>query len=359
MYVISGGGYGGHPAGDGLTNGCSTIGISKAAPVEVQEQLYPVLFERYAIHEGSGGLGEFRGGMGIHYRIRLRAGSARASMVMDHGKFGPPGAAGGQEGGRTRVTIYRGDQAYVPAHVSKDQSIVMQAGDVTDVYTPGGGAMATPRCARSKRWRTTADRATIRREAISTRTRTWLSPYPRGRADFTRHSCLPPRLRCASPCRPGSNDPRSRAARATSAGACFVRPHPATGARWPRRSTGVPGRASGCARAWSAPWWEYAAAGPRRHGAGTHRGSLPAGSRNCPPAACGMQYRRSSAQPRRRRGGFEDLRDLHWRGPDGGQSRDRRLQHHAQLNHLQRIRLLHHDIALENGRIVAANSRPR
>lgn len=143
-YVISGGGYGGHPAGDGLTNGCSTIGISKAAPVEVQEQLYPVLFERYAIHEGSGGLGEFRGGMGIHYRIRLRAGSARASMVMDHGKFGPPGAAGGQEGGRTRVTIYRGDQAYVPAHVSKDQSIVMQAGDVTDVYTPGGGGYGNP-----------------------------------------------------------------------------------------------------------------------------------------------------------------------------------------------------------------------
>lgn len=144
MYVISGGGYGGHPAGDGLTNGCSTIGISKAAPVEVQEQLYPVLFERYAIHEGSGGLGEFRGGMGIHYRIRLRAGSARASMVMDHGKFGPPGAAGGKEGGRTRVTVYRDGAAYVPAHVSKDQGIVMQAGDVIEVYTPGGGGYGDP-----------------------------------------------------------------------------------------------------------------------------------------------------------------------------------------------------------------------
>lgn len=144
MYVISGGGYGGHPGGDGLTNGCSTIGISKAAPVEVQEQLYPVLFERYAIHEGSGGLGEFRGGMGIHYRIRLRAGSARASMVMDHGKFGPPGAAGGKDGGRTRVTVYRDGTAYVPAHVSKDQGIVMQAGDVIEVYTPGGGGYGDP-----------------------------------------------------------------------------------------------------------------------------------------------------------------------------------------------------------------------
>ncbi|MEB3095465.1 hydantoinase B/oxoprolinase family protein [Achromobacter sp. D10] len=144
MYVISGGGYGGHPGGDGLTNGCSTIGISKAAPVEVQEQLYPILFERYAIHEGSGGRGEFRGGMGIHYRIRLRAGSARASMVMDHGKFGPPGAAGGEDGGRTRVTVYRDGTAYVPAHVSKDQGIAMQAGDVIEVYTPGGGGYGDP-----------------------------------------------------------------------------------------------------------------------------------------------------------------------------------------------------------------------
>jgi N-methylhydantoinase B len=28
MYVFSGGGYGGSADGDGLTNGCSTIGIS-------------------------------------------------------------------------------------------------------------------------------------------------------------------------------------------------------------------------------------------------------------------------------------------------------------------------------------------
>src|SRR3546814_14586102 len=34
MYVISGGGYGGWHAGDGLTNGCSTIGISKTTHIE-------------------------------------------------------------------------------------------------------------------------------------------------------------------------------------------------------------------------------------------------------------------------------------------------------------------------------------
>ncbi|SDV49487.1 hydantoinase B/oxoprolinase family protein [Chitinasiproducens palmae] len=144
MYAISGGGYGGYDGGDGLTNGCSTIGISKSQPVEVLEQLYPVRFERYAIHEGSGGAGEFRGGMGIHFRMQLLRGSARASMVMDHGKFGPPGALGGSDGGKTRIVIHRDGQAYEPPHVSKDQGVVMQAGDVIEVFTPGGGGFGDP-----------------------------------------------------------------------------------------------------------------------------------------------------------------------------------------------------------------------
>jgi len=43
MYQLSGGGYGGNADGDGLSNGCSTIGISKAPPVEIMEQAFPVL----------------------------------------------------------------------------------------------------------------------------------------------------------------------------------------------------------------------------------------------------------------------------------------------------------------------------
>ena len=99
MYVISGGGYGGSPTATASRNGCSTIGISKTTPIEIMEQLYPVLFEEYSLHEGSGGAGEHRGGFGVNYRIRLRRGEARVSMVMDHGRAGPPGAQGGGAGG--------------------------------------------------------------------------------------------------------------------------------------------------------------------------------------------------------------------------------------------------------------------
>ena len=139
MYVISGGGYGGSPQGDGISNGCSTIGISKTTPIEIMEQLYPVLFEEFSLHEGSGGAGEHRGGFGVNYRIRLRRGTARVSMVMDHGRAGPPGAQGGGAGGVNKVSVLRSGQSYVPAHLSKDQDIEIAEGDVICVSTPGGG----------------------------------------------------------------------------------------------------------------------------------------------------------------------------------------------------------------------------
>jgi N-methylhydantoinase B len=139
MYVISGGGYGGSPDGDGLSNGCSTIGISKTTPIEIMEQLYPVLFEEYSLHEGSGGAGAHRGGFGVNYRIRLRRGEARVSMVMDHGRAGPPGAQGGGAGGTNKVQVIRDGVVYVPPHLSKDQDIAIRAGDVIAVSTPGGG----------------------------------------------------------------------------------------------------------------------------------------------------------------------------------------------------------------------------
>ncbi len=144
MYVISGGGYGGSPLGDGLSNGCSTIGISKTTPVEIMEQRYPVLFEEFSLHEGSGGAGEHRGGFGVNYKIRIRRGEAVASMVMDHGRTGPQGAAGGGDGGVNKVTLVRDGAQYVPAHLSKDQSIALKAGDLICVSTPGGGGFGEP-----------------------------------------------------------------------------------------------------------------------------------------------------------------------------------------------------------------------
>lgn len=145
MYQISGGGYGGNSDHDGLSNGCSTIGISKAPPVEIMEQAYPVLYHHYALAEGSGGAGEQRGGFGLDYEVELLRGSAKASFVMDHGRRGPLGARGGSDGGVNCVVVHRSGEAHVPAHLSKEQDITMQAGDRVHVQTPGGGGFGDPR----------------------------------------------------------------------------------------------------------------------------------------------------------------------------------------------------------------------
>lgn len=144
MYQLSGGGYGGSAEGDGLSNGCSTIGISKAPPVEIMEQTFPVLYHHYRLREGSAGPGFARGGFGLDYKLELRNGEARASFVMDHGRFGPQGALGGGDGAVNKVMILRGEERYVPQHLSKEQDISMAPGDMVWVRTPGGGGYGDP-----------------------------------------------------------------------------------------------------------------------------------------------------------------------------------------------------------------------
>ena len=114
MYQISGGGYGGNADHDGLTNGCSTIGISKSQPVEVLEQYYPDPVPPLRAARGLGRRGRARGGFGVHYEVELLRGEARASFVMDHGRFGPPGVLGGGDGAPNVVRVHRGGETHDP-----------------------------------------------------------------------------------------------------------------------------------------------------------------------------------------------------------------------------------------------------
>lgn len=144
MYQLSGGGYGGNSDHDGLSNGCSTIGISKAPPIEIMEQAFPVLYHHYALREGSAGAGKHRGGFGLDYQLELRRGKATASFVMDHGRFGPQGALGGKDGAPNTVTVWRSGKAHIPEHLSKEQDIPLAPGDRVHVQTPGGGGYGDP-----------------------------------------------------------------------------------------------------------------------------------------------------------------------------------------------------------------------
>ncbi|WP_149538279.1 hydantoinase B/oxoprolinase family protein [Siccirubricoccus phaeus] len=144
MYMFSGGGYGGYSEGDGLTNGCSSLSIAKTQPIEVLEQHFPVLYEEYALREGSAGAGRHRGGFGLNYRVKLLRGEARASFVMDHGVTGPAGLLGGGPGETLAIEVGQGGARSLPPHVSKGEGYALEPGDWVQVRTPGGGGYGPP-----------------------------------------------------------------------------------------------------------------------------------------------------------------------------------------------------------------------
>ena len=80
----------------------------------------------------------------MDYKIRLRRGEALLSFLMDHGRFGPPGLFGGQDGAPNEVIVARQGGEYVSPHLSKDEDIRLVAGDTISVRTPGGGGYGDP-----------------------------------------------------------------------------------------------------------------------------------------------------------------------------------------------------------------------
>lgn len=145
MFNFSGGGYGAHGNADGLTNGASTISIAKSSSVEVLEHQNPILFERYALREGSAGAGTHRGGFGVDIAVRALVDQTASTVLADRGRSGPPGADGGLPAATTEVVWNLAGEEFRPPHITKASGVVMQQGDVLRVRTPGGGGYGDPR----------------------------------------------------------------------------------------------------------------------------------------------------------------------------------------------------------------------
>jgi N-methylhydantoinase B len=107
--------------------------------VEILEQHCPILFQEYALREGSGEVGRHRGGFGISYRVRMLPGEGKASFLMDHGLTGPSGLIGGEPGATNEMEIVQGDQVTRPEHRSKGEGYLLRPGDRVQVRTPGAG----------------------------------------------------------------------------------------------------------------------------------------------------------------------------------------------------------------------------
>lgn len=103
---------------------------------EVLEFRFPVRLESYAIHQHSGGLGQWHGGDGGIRRVRFLE-PMTASILSNGRVHGAFGAAGGQAGQVGINRVVRGDGSVeLLGHIGQTE---MAAGDVFEILTPGGG----------------------------------------------------------------------------------------------------------------------------------------------------------------------------------------------------------------------------
>ena len=144
LYFYTGGGHGGYADGDGISNACTSVGLAKTPPLEVVEQHAPVLFEKYELRQDSAGAGQFRGGLGVDYSLRLLRGEAYIAVLGDRSRKGPFGILGGQDGAATKVELSLRGERFIPRMRTKDGNISFVAGDRISISTPGGGGRGDP-----------------------------------------------------------------------------------------------------------------------------------------------------------------------------------------------------------------------
>jgi len=131
-----GGGAGARPTKDGLDGVHVHVTNTSNLPLEALEQEYPLTLVRYELIDGSGGVGTWRGGMGLRrtYRAdedcRVRVDVSRIRS-QSWGLFGGgPGAMGGIVGG--------------PGVVFDHDQATLKAGQWFEVVTPGAGGYGPP-----------------------------------------------------------------------------------------------------------------------------------------------------------------------------------------------------------------------
>ncbi len=153
-YETVAGGMGARPYRDGVDAVRVHASGASNLPVEALEHAYPFMIERYALWEGSGGAGKYRGGMGVLRDYRIIADDVTVSLSSERQHV----AAQGMEGaaaGRPGEFIFnpgRPDERKLPAAAGE---VALPRGSVLRIATPGGGGYGAP---------TTRDEAAVERD---------------------------------------------------------------------------------------------------------------------------------------------------------------------------------------------------
>ncbi len=135
-------GGGGSIAGDGWH--CSgewhSAGGLKFGSVEVAEVRFPLLFKSHEFRPGSGGRGQFVGGVGAVMEMQVEtAGPARANTAGDGIRHGARGISGGEDAAPHDYRLVRAADGSETKLKTKLVGVPVEPGDVFRVHSGGGG----------------------------------------------------------------------------------------------------------------------------------------------------------------------------------------------------------------------------
>jgi N-methylhydantoinase B len=139
-------GGGASSGGDGYSSigEWHTVGGLKFGSIEVAEVRFPLHFRLHEFRAGSGGDGQFRGGLGVSLDMVLEtAKPALGNTAGDGARHGPCGMLGGEDGAphRYRLLSERREPRVLR---TKEVGIEIHPGDCIEVRSSGGGGWGAP-----------------------------------------------------------------------------------------------------------------------------------------------------------------------------------------------------------------------
>ncbi|KAK4342895.1 hypothetical protein RND71_038711 [Anisodus tanguticus] len=135
-YETIGGGSGAGPTWDGTSAVQCHMTNTRMTDPEIFEQRYPVILHKFGIRENSGGAGKHKGGDGIIREIEFKR-PVIVSILSERRVHAPRGLMGGKEGARGANFLITKDKRKV--YVGGKNTIEVQAGEILQILTPGGG----------------------------------------------------------------------------------------------------------------------------------------------------------------------------------------------------------------------------
>jgi len=138
VYVETvGGGFGARATKDGLDGVQVHVTNTSNLPVECLESEHPLVVERYELIDDSGGAGTWRGGMGIHRRLRVVDHDCELFVNSSRRLSAPWGLFGGLEGGKASCEVSDGARLTLGR-------CSLHAGQTVSMITAGAGGYGPP-----------------------------------------------------------------------------------------------------------------------------------------------------------------------------------------------------------------------